>query len=72
MTPSPRPSPVCDPVELVRDILAGQTGRLTRYVRGLDFACELLATVGPFATPEEARDWALERADRHARTDDDG
>ena len=71
MTPSLRPSPVCDPVELVRDILAGQTGRLTRYVRGLDFACELLATVGPFATPEEARGWALHAAERRARDDDE-
>lgn len=65
------PHPVCDPVELVRDILAGQTGRLTRYVRALDFSAELLAKAGLFETPEEAREWCLKRADVHARKDDE-
>jgi hypothetical protein len=65
------PRPVIDPVDLAREIIAGQTGRLTRYVRALDYASALLATTGPFETPEQARDWALHAAERRARDDDE-
>ena len=65
------PHPVCDPVDLAREIIAGQTGRLTRYVRALDYASALLAKAGLFETPEEAREWCLKRASEHARKDDE-
>ena len=55
--------------EIVTGIYRGQTHQLTRHVRALDHACELLATARLFDSPEQARDWALKRADRHARTD---
>ena len=67
------PRPVIDPVDLAREIIAGQTGRLTRYVRALDLACEELAYAHELRdmTAEEWREWCLKQAERRARDDDE-
>ena len=57
-------------IDLARDIQHGQTHRLTRYVRALDHACEILAAIGAFATEDDARAFCLKLADRRARSDE--